>query len=193
MISRSNTDFIKRMTDSLWDGFLKAVQLFDIRRDDFFMAQCCYESGWFKNREENLRYSTPERIVKIFKKYVPDLETAKKYVKKPEALANLVYGARLGNTEPGDGWKYRGRGFIQLTGKANYALMGKHLDMDLVSDPDIVCQDKYAFFAAGWFWVENNLNDLEDFELVTQKINGGFRGLDKRIEILKKLNGGNRK
>lgn len=123
----------------------------------------------------------------------PTIEVANEYARKPEKIANKVYSGRMGNTEDGDGWKYRGRGVIQLTGKENYTNCGNALGVDLISSPDLLLTQKYAALSAGWFWNKRDLNSIADlgmtdpaFVSITKKINGGTIGLQERIEKTKK-------
>jgi putative chitinase len=143
--------------------------------------------------EENLNYSA-EGLNKIFKKYFPTVESAQPYARKPELIANRVYSSRMGNGDEasGDGWKYRGRGPIQLTGKSNYTQYAKEMFEDwesLVNQPDWVTEDKdFALMSAIWFWNKNGLNalaDKEDLLTMTKRINGGTIGLDDRIKHYK--------
>jgi putative chitinase len=115
----------------------------------------------------------------------PTEEMANQYARNPEKIANKVYGGRMGNADEGsgEGWKYRGRGIKQLTGKENYQRCSEALGVDLVSDPDKLLDPKYAALSAGWFWNKHNLNDLadkSDIETMTKRINGGLLGLDAR-------------
>ena len=135
----------------------KVMQEFEINtnlRAAHFIAQLAHESGSFKYSTENLNYST-KALRTVFGKYFPTVELAEEYARKPEKIANIVYANRMGNgdEESGEGWKYRGRGLIQLTGKANYIKCGEALGIKLVSNPDILSNDAYAAVAAaGWFW-----------------------------------------
>ena len=155
-----------------------------------FLAQCGHESGGWTTFEENLNYSA-QGLCTTFKKYFPTLESAKPYAKKPEMIANKIYANRMGNGAPesGDGWKYRGRGPIQLTGHNNYMAFAKDMFDDwqnLFNNPDWVTADKdFALMSAIWFWNKNKLNaqaDSGDIKLMTKKINGGFIGLEDRIK-----------
>lgn len=155
-----------------------------------FLAQCGHESGGWTVFEENLNYSA-QGLCTIFKKYFPTLESATPYARKPEMIANRVYGGRMGNgpEESGDGWKYRGRGPIQLTGKANYMAFAKEMFEDwqnLFENPDWVTADRdFALMSAIWFWNKNGLNreaDAGDIKTMTRKINGGYIGLEDRIK-----------
>jgi putative chitinase len=116
---------------------------------------------------------------------------ANQYARNPEKIANKVYGGRMGNgtEETGEGWKYRGRGIKQLTGKENYDRCGSGLGVDLVGNPDLLLEPKYAALSAGWFWNKHNLNDLADkadIETMTKRINGGLLGLDARKAAIQK-------
>jgi putative chitinase len=153
-------------------------------RQASFIGQCAHESNNFKTLEENLNYK-PETLMKIWPSRFPDLPTAMKYAHNSEAIANKVYGGRMGNgvEETGDGWKYHGRGLIQLTGKENYDNCGKGIGVDLIGQPGLLAQPHYAIMSAGWFWNKKGLNalaDAGDFETMTKRINGGIIGLDDR-------------
>lgn len=158
-----------------------------------FIAQCGHESGGWTAFEENLNYSA-QGLNSTFKKYFPTLESAKPYAKNPEMIANKIYANRMGNGAPdsGDGWKYRGRGPIQLTGHDNYLAFAKDMFDDwqnLFENPDWVTADKdFALMSAIWFWNKNKLNnqaDSGDIKLMTKKINGGYLGLEDRIKHYK--------
>ena len=155
-----------------------------------FLAQCGHESGGWTVFEENLNYSA-KGLVGTFKKYFPTEADAKPYERKPEMIANKIYANRMGNGAPesGDGYKYRGRGPIQLTGRANYTAFAKDMFEDwenVVENPDWVTSDRdFALMSAIWFWNKNKLNvqaDSGDIKLMTKKINGGYIGLEDRIK-----------
>ena len=153
-------------------------------RQAAFIGQCAHESGNFKTLEENLNYK-PEALMRVWPSRFPDLATAMKYAHNPELIANKVYGGRMGNgvEESGDGWKYHGRGLIQLTGKENYANCGSGIGVDLLSNPNLLNTPEYAALSAAWFWNKKGLNalaDAGDFETMTKRINGGTLGLDDR-------------
>jgi putative chitinase len=151
-------------------------------RQASFIGQCAHESGNFRTLEENLRYSATA-LMRVWSSRFPSLDVAEKYANNPEKIANKVYSGRMGNTEEGDGWKYHGRGLIQLTGKENYANCGTALGIDLVGNPDLLIEPKYAALSAGWFWGKRGLNSLadsSDIETMTKRINGGLIGLDDR-------------
>jgi putative chitinase len=152
-----------------------------------FLSQCAHESGNFKFVKENLNYSA-DGLRKIFPKYFPTIEAANKYARQPEKIANKVYGSRMGNGDEasGDGFKFRGRGYIQLTGKDNYAAFDKFVDDDIMANPDLVAT-KYPLTSAAFFFHKNKLWDIcdkghgDDIVLaVTKRVNGGTHGLADR-------------
>lgn len=174
--------------DPKWEAPLQvAFDKYEIntpKRQAAFIGQCQHESGNFKTLEENLNYK-PEALMRVWPSRFPDLPTAMKYAHNPEKIANKVYGGRMGNgvEETGDGWKYHGRGLIQLTGKENYANCGQALGIDLLSTPNLLTLPEQACLSAGWFWNRKQLNSLADsadFETMTKRINGGLIGLDDR-------------
>jgi putative chitinase len=157
-----------------------------------FLAQAGHESGGFKAVNENLNYGA-KGLLSIFKKYFPTEEKAKLYERKPEKIANLVYGARMGNgpEASGEGWKYRGRGYIQLTGKSNYMAFDAVVAESIVDNPDLVAT-KYPLLSAAWFFHKNGLHKIADqgatdavVTSVTKRVNGGTIGLADRIKHFK--------
>lgn len=155
-----------------------------------FLAQCGHESGGWTVFEENLNYSA-KGLLNTFKKYFPNEQIANAYARQPEKIANRVYANRMGNgpEQSGDGWLYRGRGPIQLTGKNNYLAFAQDMFDDwenLFNNPDWVTADRdFALMSAIWFWNKNQLNreaDSGNIKLMTRKINGGYIGLDDRIK-----------
>jgi putative chitinase len=170
------------------DAINETFERFDIstpERQACFLGQCAHESGGFATLKENLNYSA-EGLTKVWPKRFPSLEAAQPYHRNPEKIANKVYADRMGNGDEasGEGFKYRGRGLIQLTGKDNYKACGDALGVDLVDDPDLVATPMYAALSAGWFWDKNNLNkfaDANDMTGLTKRINGGTHGLDDRV------------
>lgn len=150
-----------------------------------FIAQCSHESAGFTVLQENLNYSA-EGLNKIFPKYfIKAGRDASTYARNSEKIANVVYADRLGNgnTESGDGWRYRGRGVIQLTGKSNYAAFGKAVQLTLPETIDYLQSNRGALESACWFWKTNNLNataDTKDILAMTKRINGGTHGLEER-------------
>ena len=154
-----------------------------------FLAQCGHESANFRAVKENLNYSA-EGLNKTFKKYFPTLESAKDYARQPERIASKVYANRMGNGNEAskDGFKYLGRGFIQLTGKANYLEFDKSVSEDIMANPELVAT-KYPLASAAWFWNKNGLNEIADkgatdavVKLITKRVNGGTIGLADRIQ-----------
>lgn len=151
-----------------------------------FLSQCAHESGGFAYTSENLNYRW-QSLRKTFPKYFSTDSLAQQYEKQPEKIANRIYANRMGNgsEQSGDGWKFRGRGLIQLTGKNNYTLFANSLGMDLTSAVNYLETFEGSVESACWFWQTNNLNkwaDLEDMVTLTKKINGGTIGLPDRIE-----------
>jgi len=148
-----------------------------------FLAQTSHESGKYKFIEENLNYSD-KGLLKVFPKYFNESNVLE-YARKPEAIANRVYANRMGNGDEasGDGYRYRGRGLIQLTGKSNYSAFGEKLNMDLEDVPTYLSTYDGAVESACWFWHKTNLNplaDIGDILTMTKKINGGTHGLSER-------------
>ena len=151
-------------------------------RQAAFIGQCAHESANFKTLQENLNYSA-KGLNATWPSRFPTEEAAQPFHRQPEKIANKVYSGRMGNLEEGDGWKFRGRGLIQLTGKDNYRLASDALGVDFVKDPDLVLTKEYAALTAAWFWDKSRLNafaDANDIEGMTKKINGGIIGLDDR-------------
>jgi putative chitinase len=149
-----------------------------------FIAQCAHESGGFRALKENLNYKA-ESLVKIFPKYFKTLAEATKYAKQPEKIANKIYGGRMGNgpETSGDGFRYCGRGLIQLTGKENYTWFAESLEMEVEDVPEYLQTFEGAVQSACWFWETNNLNqwaDKGDILTLTKRINGGTIGLEDR-------------
>ena len=148
-----------------------------------FLAQCSHESGGFRAVEENLNYKA-ETLTKIFPKYFRDKDP-NDYARKPEKIANLVYGNRMGNGPPesGDGYRYRGRGLIQLTGHDNYKRFADGVESTIEEAVEYLTTSEGAIESAAWFWANNGLNELadtDDITKVTKRINGGTIGLAER-------------
>jgi putative chitinase len=151
-----------------------------------FIAQCAHESGGFRMLKENLNYRAVT-LRKIFPKYFPTDELAAQYAGKPELIANKVYGGRMGNGDEasGDGFRYCGRGLIQLTGKNNYIAFAESIETPVEEIPEFLGTFEGAVQSACWFWESNNLNqwaDKGDILTLTKRINGGTIGLDDRIK-----------
>jgi len=149
-----------------------------------FIAQCAHESGGFVFLTENLNYRA-ESLLKLFPKYFKDMATAKSYERKPERIANRIYADRMGNgnESSGDGWKYRGRGLIQLTGKTNYTWFAASLEISPEEAAEYTQTFEGAAQSACWFWETNKINafaDKSDIVGMTKRINGGTIGLEDR-------------
>ena len=159
-----------------------------------FLAQCGHESGGFKVVSENLNYGAAG-LQSIFKKYFT-AESAKEYQRKPEKIANIVYANRMGNGNQasGEGYKFRGRGFIQLTGKDNYTAFDKSVEDDILANPELVAT-KYPLLSAAWFFHKNGLHKIADegatdvvVTKLTKRVNGGTIGLPDRIKHFNEYN-----
>jgi len=157
-----------------------------------FLAQCGHESGGFRATQENLNYSA-KGLAGTFRKYFPSEAAAAPYARNPQKIASKVYGGRMGNgPEPtGEGYKFRGRGYIQLTGKENYTAFGKSINEDICSNPDKVASS-YALLSAAWFFSKNGLHKMADegssdavVTKITKRVNGGTIGLADRIKHFK--------
>ena len=173
-------------------GVMEKFQINTPLRLAHFLAQCGHESGGFRLTKENLNYSA-KGLMGIFKKYFPTEALAKQYERKPEKIANKVYGNRMGNgaEATGDGAKFCGRGYIQLTGKDNYTAFGKSINEDIAANPTWVAE-KYALLSAAWFFSKNGLHKLADggatdavVTSITKRVNGGTIGLPDRIKHFK--------
>lgn len=182
--------------DIVLEEIPSTIQKFEINtilRLCHFLSQCAHESGGFKYSVENLNYST-KGLLATFPKYFNQPGLAEAYARKPEKIASRVYGGRMGNgDEPsGDGWKYRGRGYIQLTGKNNYLNFDKFVNEDIIKDPNLVAT-KYPLLSAAWFFNTKGLNKVADkgateavVKDVTKRVNGGYNGLVDRIKYFNK-------
>jgi putative chitinase len=172
--------------DHKWLGPLEEVFVkYEINtpvRQACFMGQCAHESGNFKTLQENLNYSA-EGLMKTWPSRFPTKEMADQYARQPAKIAGKVYNGRLGNTSEEEAAQYLGRGLIQLTGKENYGNCGLGIGVDLLADPALLLDPRYAALSAGWFWNKKGLNalaDAQDYETMTKRINGGLIGLDDR-------------
>jgi putative chitinase len=190
------SDQLKQMhiDPTLADAFNETFERFGILtplQQASWIGQCGHECGNFKIMEENLNYRAAT-LLKLFPKtpkrawgFTP--EEAAAYEKQPKRIANRIYGNRMGNRDEasGDGWRFRGSGFLQLTGHSNFYHAGKALGVDFVMEPELVRTPKYAAQTAGWFWQTHKINqhaDGRDFVTMTKRINGGTIGLDDRIK-----------
>jgi putative chitinase len=170
------------------DAINETFEKFDIstpERQACFLGQCAHESGGFTALSENLNYSAAS-LCRVWPKRFATIGDGQICERNPEKIANKVYASRMGNgdEESGEGYAYRGRGLIQLTGKSNYEACGKALGVDLIDNPDLVATPQYAALSAGWFWNKNKLNayaDKGDMEGLTKKINGGTHGIEDRV------------
>jgi putative chitinase len=158
-------------------------------REAAWLAQCAHESSSFNTLVENLNYSA-QGLLATFPRYFTPQQCAD-YAREPERIANRVYANRNGNgpEETGDGWLYRGRGLIQITGAANYRRCGVDLNIDLLAEPELIEQPTYAALSAAWYWRANGCNELADagnFAGITRRINGGLTGQDDRLAWLAK-------
>jgi len=173
--------------DPKWEAPLQAAfDKYDIntlKRQAAFIGQCAHESNNFKTLQENLNYSA-EGLMKTWPSRFSTKEIADQYARNPAKIAGKVYNGRLGNTSEEEAAKYLGRGLIQLTGKENYERCGLAIGVDLLSDPTLLLDPRYAAMSAGWFWNKKGLNELADQQehgQITKRINGGTIGLDDRI------------
>lgn len=180
--------------DIVFDQIPDCAEKFNINtplRLAHFLAQCAHESAEFTALQEKLNYSAV-RLKQVFPKYFPD-NLADIYARQPEKIASRIYGNRMGNGDEasGEGYRYRGRGYIQLTGKDNYKAFAQTVSDDILQDPDLVAT-KYPLLSAAWFWNTRSLNLLADqgsddqvVTNITKKVNGGLNGLDDRIQHFK--------
>ena len=181
--------------DIHYDSIMLTLEKYDInspQRIAAFLANAIHETGGLRAFEENLNYSE-KGLLATFSRRITK-EEAVELARKPEQIANKVYGGRNGNKDVGDGWKYRGRGIFQTTFKDNYSKVSKALGKDFVNNPELLSKQPYAALSAGVYWNSNNLNvlaDKGDILGITKKINGGINGLEDRIKyyvaLLKEL------
>ena len=175
------------------DAAMTAFTINTSKRAAAFLAQAAHESIGFTRLQENLSYSTPERLMEVFKGRFTGLADAAQYLRQPEKLANRVYANRLGNgdTSSGDGWRFRGRGLFQLTGRANYMAAGDGLGTDYKANPDLVAEPPDAAFTAAWYWAVGNLNAMADvgqIDVITRRINGpAMLGADERRALYQRF------
>ena len=186
-----NADQLQRLhIGAEWvDALNETFSRFNITTNNqkaMFIGQCSHESGNFRLLQENLNYKAAT-LMKLWPKRFPTLEVANQYAGNARAIANKVYADRMGNRDEasGDGYRFRGKGLVQLTGHSNHFHAGKALGVDFVMQPDLVATPKYAALTAGWFWETHKLNppaDALDYTKVTKIINGGTIGPDDRIK-----------
>lgn len=186
-----NEDQLKRLKiglewlDPLNETFSQ-FQIDTIVKQAAFIGQCGHECGNFRILEENLNYRAAT-LMRLWPKRFPTLEIASEYGGNPKKIANKVYSSRMGNRDEasGDGYRFRGRGCIQLTGSTNYYQAGKALGADFWANPDLVATPQYAALTAGWFWSTHKCNEVaeqQDWVRLTKIINGGTIGLNDRIK-----------
>jgi len=185
-----NADQLQRLhigaewVDALNQTFQK-FSINNINQQAMFIGQCSHECGNFRLLEENLNYKAAT-LMKLWPKRFPTMEKANEYSGNAKKIANSVYSSRMGNRDEnsGDGYRFRGRGCIQLTGHANYFHAGQALGIDFVMQPDLVATPMYAALTAGWFWSTHGCNPLAEssnWTGLTKKINGGTIGLNERV------------
>ena len=190
-------------TPEVWaQALTPAMERYEINTNNriaAFLAQTGYESGQFNRLVENLNYSTAKRLVAVWPKRFPTEQYAQSYVNNPQKLANFVYANRLGNGDAasGDGYRYRGRGLIQLTGRSNYQAAATAMSIDCLNNPDLLLQARYAALSAAHFWFSHGLNakaddgtpddDLEDFRDITYVVNGGYTGVNDRLALFNQI------
>jgi len=192
-----NFGFIRSEYYSYFELYCDKYKINNVERISHFLAQVNHESGDMKRLEENLNYSA-KRLLEVFPKYFDSYEIALSYANKPKMIASRVYANRIGNGDEasGDGWKYRGRGLIQLTGKTNYVAFDRFLNADgeIISNPDLVAKNKeYAVLTAFFYWDSRRLNNLIDKDgnqyfvckEITKRINGGYNGINDRWQRFK--------
>jgi putative chitinase len=159
----------------------KAISRWNVKRVPEFLAQISVESSKLSRLQESLFYTTPERLMNVWPSRFPTRDIALQFVRQPQALANYVYQGRMGNVQPGDGWRFRGRGLKQLTGRANYQDYQLEANVPVLTNPDMLLDPTWAADSAGWFWNTRKCDSLaDDLEQLTRKINGGLTGLDDR-------------
>lgn len=185
-----SADIADKWVDAL-DATCKRFQINTPLRIAGFLSQVGHESGGLKFVSENLNYRA-ESLMRVWPSRFPTIEKANAYAMQPEKIANHVYCDRMGNGDEasGDGWKYRGRGLIQLTGLDNYAAFAMACDNEALTKPDLVAEPDLAAESAGWFWDTRKLNNYADegnVEGMTRRINGGVHGLDDRKSRYDKL------
>lgn len=192
--------YIRSEYYSYFELYCEKYEINTVERMAHFLSQVNYESGYMNYVEENLNYSA-ERLLQVFPKYFKSIDESNEYAYKPEKIANRVYANRMGNgdEQSGDGYRYRGRGLIQLTGKNNYLEFSRWYNDSkiFVDSPDLLLQPQFAVLSAFFYWDKNKLNDYIIIETgsynickkLTKKINGGYNGLDERFKLYLKISG----
>lgn len=185
---------VKPITAAIWSEVFAACideHTFSAGEQDLrnFLGQVLHESSMLEHLEENLTYSA-QRLCQVWPNRFPTLASAQPFSHNPRALANRVYGGRMGNTEPDDGWRYRGRGLIQCTGRSNYTLVETVTGLPVVDRPELLAQPMEALQSAIAWW-ERAIPDaiLGDIERVTRRVNGGVNGLEHRVALTERAGG----
>ena len=189
MITKEQLLAIAPNSSDFYDCLVDVMYKYDInnrKRQAAFLAQITHESGGFRHTEENLNYSA-SGLLATFPRYF-NTASAAEYARHPQRIASRVYADRMGNGSEasGDGWKYRGRGLIQLTGKNNYLYCDEDTGIGCSSSPEVLAEPEGACESAGWFWKASGLNELadrEDMKGITKRINGGYIGLNARMAL----------
>jgi len=180
---------VKRATAARWAPVFSRV----ITDDSFsagaselgdFLGQVLHESGMLERVEEGLTYTSASRLCAVWPRRFPTPADAAPYVRNPEGLANHVYSGRMGNMQHGDGYRFRGRGLLQVTGRDNYTSVGRAIGADLTGNPDLLAQPEFALRASVAWW-EGNLPDsiMDNIVKVTRRVNGGTVGIEHRAEV----------
>lgn len=195
-----NWGFIKAEYYSYFLQYCEKYKINTPKRISHFLAQVNYESGYMNYVEEKLNYSA-KQLLKVFTKYFKTIDEAKEYEYKGEKIANKVYANRMGNGSElsGDGYRYRGRGLLQLTGKNNYLKFSRWYNDSkiFVDSPDLLLQPQFAVLSAFFYWDKKRINDViiengDEYQIckkVTMKINGGYNGLEERFKLFLKISG----
>ena len=190
--------FVKDKYYSYFEQYCDKYQINNVERISHFLAQVNYESGYMNYIVENLNYSS-KQLLKVFPKYFKNIYEANEFAYNREKIANRVYANRMGNgdEQSGDGYRYRGRGLIQLTGKNNYIKFSRWYNDSkiFVDSPDLLLQPQFAVLSAFFYWDTHKLNDyivdnVDDYticKVITKKINGGYNGLEERFRLYKKI------
>ena len=169
------------------DKHIELAGCFNKQQQAMFLAQCGHETGGFTTLSENLNYSA-DGLMKVFRKCFPNPNIARQYERKAEKIASRVYANRMGNgpEETMDGWNYRGRGLIQITGKTNYIKFAQWLG-DTINPKEVSSNLDLAVMTAVWYWIFNDLASIDSVQKVTLRINGGTNGIDGRCRLFREL------
>lgn len=186
-----NTIFPKCKDSDLFSNLIyKEATKREFSKDNLamFLAQTGHETCLYTRFVENLNYSA-NGLYNVFRKYFNTMSIAEAYARQPEKIANKVYANRMGNGSAcsGDGWKYRGRGLIQITGKGNYHQLSYETDINFLAEPDLLLKPEYAVLSAFWFWDFKKLKNIDSIEKCTKLINGGLNGFDERCALFEKI------